>query len=278
MGRGLSLSVPTQASAAGLAADALPRFGHVAWWQAPVADGPAQEQAWLGEAATRGRPAAHLWQGAPGLVVPRRYTALPGWAEALARSPERVQVRASGGGLVPQGPGVWNLTLAWPAAAAVPQHTDAVYQAFCAKLAAALARVGVVATPQPVAGSFCDGRYNLAVRGAKLAGTAQAWRRLGGRPMVLVHAVLVTRADPAELTARANAFEAALGSGVAYRAEALTSVARAAPGGPDPVRTERRVLESLAEQFAEVVPPTTGGPPADSVMPTTSTETTHGPA
>lgn len=228
----------------------LPRFAFVTIHEDPLAAGITAEGEWLQRCAATGRAVAHLWQGPAGLVVPRRYTALPGWAAAFAALPPgAVQVRASGGGLVPQGPGVWNLSLAWPAPGATPTDTDAVYRALCEALAAAFARLAIVATPQPVSGSFCDGRYNLAVHGRKLVGTAQAWKRVAGVPLVLAHAVIVVTADPVELTVRANAFEDLLGSGTRYRAEALTSVAREAPG-PD---IESRCLQMLAEQFARIV-------------------------
>ena len=75
-----------------------------------------------------------------------------------------------------------------------------------------------------------------------------------------------TQRAPAELTARANAFEAALGSATRYRAGAVTSVALACGGhGPD---IEARTLSVLAEQFARVVAPRVFNPQ----------ETTHGPA
>ncbi|MBU6260558.1 MAG: lipoate--protein ligase, partial [Burkholderiales bacterium] len=157
----------------------------------------------------------------------------------------------TGGGPVPQGPGVWNLSLVWPAPAAVPTAADAVYRGLCARLAAALADLGLAAAPQPVAGSFCDGRYNLAVAGRKLAGTAQAWRRVDGVPMVLAQAVLIVDADPAALTARANAFEAALGTATRYRAEALTSVALASGRAG----IEDRMIEAVAERCARADAP-----------------------
>lgn len=262
----------------------LPPFGFVTVHREPLAGGIGHEAAWLATAAALGRASAHLWCAPTGLVVPRRYTSLPGWPAALAEAADgrhgELQVRSSGGGLVPQGPGVWNLSLAWPAPSATPSGTDAVYQGLCDALAGAFARLGLACAAQPVEGSFCDGRYNLAVHGAKLVGTAQAWRRVAGVPMVLAHAVIVVRADPAELTARANAFEAALGSGTRYRAEAITSVALAAAatpargpespaagrgiighdhgtehGLPSGREIEARTLTVLAEQFARVVPP-----------------------
>lgn len=212
----------------------------------------------MADAAHGERAVAHLWQGTPGWVVPRRCTALPGWAAVAARHGSALQVRRSGGALVPQGPGIWNLSLAWPAADATPADMHAVYAALCDALVAAFARLDVMATPQPVQGSFCDGRWNLAVRGRKLAGTAQAWRRFGARQVVLAHALIVVSADPAALTASANALEAELGHGTPYRADALTSLARetqASHVAHDIIALEARTLEVLAEQFARVVPP-----------------------
>jgi len=136
-----------------------------------------------------------------------------------------VHVRSSGGGLVPQGPGLWNLSLLWRTAQSEPVQADAVYRALCALLERTLAALGVAASPQAVEGSFCDGRYNLAANGRKLVGTAQAWRRAQGVPVVLAHAVIVLDADPAALTAATNAFEEGLGQARRYREDALTSVA-----------------------------------------------------
>lgn len=247
------------------AAVTLPTFGFVTVHRQPLATGVTHEADWLAASAALGLASAHLWTAPTGVVVPRRYAALPGWAAVAADGRQgEVQVRASGGGLVPQGPGVWNLSLAWPAPSASPTGTDAVYRGLCQALATAFARLGLAATPQPVEGSFCDGRYNLAVNGRKFVGTAQAWRRVGGVPMVLAHAVIVVSADPAALTARANAFEAALGTPTRYRADALTSVALAAGG----VDIEARTLTVLAEQFARVVPPRVFNPQ----------EARHGPA
>lgn len=230
----------------------LPPFGFVCVHERPLADGIACEAEWMAGAAQRERAVAHLWQGTPGWVLPRRVTALPAWPAVQAAHGPALQLRASGGGLVPQGPGLWNLSLAWPAGQATPADMHAIYAALCEALAAAFARLGVRTAPQPVPGSFCDGRWNLAARGRKLVGTAQAWRRFGAAQGVLAHALIVVSADPAGLTARANALEAELGHGRPYRAEALTSLAREAPAIAG---LEARTLEVLAEQFARVVPP-----------------------
>ncbi len=237
----------------------LPRFGFVTVHQRPLADGIAAEAEWMEAAAASGRAAAHLWSGEPALVVPRSCTAQPGWAAAAQA--QRVLVRASGGGVVPQGPGIVNLSLVWRGETGAPVGTEALYGELCDALAAALARLGIAATPQPVQGSFCDGRFNLAVAGRKLVGTAQSWRRIAGQPVVLAHAVIVVSADPQALTERANAFERDLGSGRQYIADALTSVALAwqqAHGQPTPPDDlQARLCSALAEQFARVVPPCT---------------------
>lgn len=238
--------------------DALPVFGFVACHGEPLADGVAKEPGWMAHSAATGRAAAHLWQGVPGFVVPRAYERAPHWHSACTEAAAwgwPVQVRGSGGGLVPQGPGVLNLSLVWPAPAGAGPgpRFEPVYRALCGRLAAALARVGVSAAPSAVPGSFCDGRYNLAVRGAKLAGTAQCWRRVAGVPLVLAHAVLLVDADTTALTQRCNQLEAALGHPQRYRAEAVTSVAQALQQPAADLPT--RVQQAVAQQFARVLPP-----------------------
>jgi lipoate-protein ligase A len=230
----------------------LPPFGFVCVHEHPLAAGIEREAEWMAAAAHGERAVAHLWQGTPGWVVPRRTTALAHWDDVAAHHGSALQVRRSGGGLVPQGPGIWNLSLAWPAAGATAADMHAVYAALCEALAAAFARLGVRATPQAVQGSFCDGRWNLAVHGRKLVGTAQAWRRFGAQQVVLAHALIIVGADPVALTDRANALEAELGHDRPYRADTLTSLAREAH---DLIDLEARTLEVLAEQFARVVPP-----------------------
>jgi lipoate-protein ligase A len=181
-----------------------------------------------------------------------------------------VQVRASGGGLVPQGPGVWNLSLVWAAPGSTPSATDEIYRALTGALAAALARLGIVASAQAVAGSWCDGRFNLAVEGRKLVGTAQAWRRVAGRPVVLAHAVIVATARPDALAEAANRFEAASCGAPRYRSEAMTSVAEAwrlAHGdAPPAAEIEARLLQAVAEQFARLATPRVAPPAAATTM------------
>jgi lipoate-protein ligase A len=241
----------------------LPPIGFVTVHERPLADGIAAEAEWMASAAATGGAAAHLWRGEPGLVVPRSCTTLPCWPAAAKA--HRVLVRASGGGVVPQGPGLLNLSIVWRTdanavaiAGGAPSGTEAIYRAMCDRLADALARLGIAAAPQAVEGSFCDGRFNLAVAGRKLVGTAQSWRRVAGTRVVLAHAVIVVDADPQALTEAANAFERDLGSGRRYRAEVLTSVAlawqqahRRAPA----LDLEARLSAALAERFSCLLVP-----------------------
>jgi lipoate-protein ligase A len=230
----------------------LPRFATLEHHAMPLADGIAAERGWAQVVTAGSGPQAHLWQGQPGWAVPASYARAAGWADwqaQCARAGTPVHVRSSGGGLVPQGPGLWNLSLLWRTAQSEPVQADAVYRALCALLERTLAALGVAASPQAVEGSFCDGRYNLAANGRKLVGTAQAWRRVQGVPVVLAHAVIVLDADPAALTAATNAFEEGLGQARRYREDVLTSVAaeaiRAGQGEPGPGGWAGRLAQAL---------------------------------
>ena len=264
----MHLVSPTLDPAPPRTAGRLPTFGFVTVHERPLADGIVQEAAWLVQSARTGRATVHLWRGAPGLVVPRRYERLPRWHAACAAAAARgwpVQVRASGGGVVPQGPGVLNLSLVWPAPQSAPTETEALYRALAGELAAALARLDLRATAQPVEGSFCDGRFNLAIDGRMCIGSAQAWRRVGGVPMVLLHAVIVVSADPVALTDAANALEAEAGGELRYRASVLVSLSQAwcaahAAAAP-PADFDDQVVRVLAERWARIVPPRIHEPP-----------------
>lgn len=219
-----------------------------AWAQVlcpPVALDGGIELQWL-EAALAGQATAALWIGQTGLVAPLAYRRHAQLDEACGQSSAQgwpVRLRRSGGGVVPQGPGILNITLAYPCAGTAGDMAEPVYAHLCQLLTNALTRLGIAAFPGSVQGSFCDGRFNLAVNHQggtrKIAGTAQYWRRASGRQAVLAHALLVVDADPAQLSAQANRFEDALGSGRQYDANALTSVAEcwrlAHPGSGSPV-------------------------------------------
>ena len=237
----------------------------------------AAEQALLSLAA-QGSPVAHLWEAPRSLVVPRSYQRFASLEDARAEFARRgcpVFLRMSGGGLVPQGPGILNLSLAYQVRGTVGEMSEAVYRHLCELLRKALGTLGLETHWQKVEGSFCDGRFNLAWGPAqdarKIAGTAQYWRRLeaasedAGSPLhvVLAHAVLLVSADPEEINRRANAFEEAIGSTKRYLAERVVSVQQAlceaGRGSSMPAdRLDREVIAALRACVTEADP--IGGP------------------
>lgn len=236
---------------------------------------PLQDELALLELAAQGRQVAKLWEAPLSLVVPRtylRHAALETARADFARQGCPVFLRMSGGGLVPQGPGILNLSLAYAVGRPPGALSDAVYLHLCEVIGKALQSLEVDTHWQAVAGSFCDGRYNLAWgpsdAARKIAGTAQYWRRApaamqspdGQRHLVLAHAVLLVTADPGPINARANAFEAAIDSGRHYDAGKVVSVreARSAQGldVDDDAALMAQVSAALQQTVARTPPPT----------------------
>ncbi|MGB6006889.1 lipoyl protein ligase domain-containing protein [Castellaniella sp.] len=207
--------------------------------------GPLADEALLAQAADG--PVACLWQAPQGLVVPRTYAARPGFAEAQAAFAALgwpIHVRQSGGGVVPQGPGILNVSLARVFTGRPLDHSDALYQHLCSLIAAALLFSGIDARAQAVEGSFCDGRYNLAVGtpARKVVGTAQLWRRVPASAALaddhpepaagpaaehqigLAHALVLLQCDTPAATAQANALEIALRNTRRYDANKVLSL------------------------------------------------------
>ena len=219
----------------------------------PTLDAPSEtfsgeppELDWLADALD-GRARAVLWRAAPGLVVPlsyRRHATLDAACAASAADGWPVWLRRSGGGAVPQGPGIVNLSLVYPVQGTPGDRAEAVYAHLCGVIGRALASFGIDARAAEVKGSFCDGRFNLAVAGRKIAGTAQYWKRRGERHAVLAHALLLVNADLDGLTERLNRFESALDSPRRYDATVLTSLRRESPGA-DLGRLPAALAESL---------------------------------
>ena len=222
--------------------------------------------------AASGRCVAHLWEAPLSLVVPRSYQRFATLERARAEFEERgcpVFLRMSGGGLVPQGPGILNLSLAYPVRGTVGGLSEVVYRHLCAILVKALGTLGLQTHWQTVDGSFCDGRFNLAWGPSgdarKIAGTAQYWRRVeavsqgSSSPLhvVLAHAVLLVSADPEEINQRANAFEDAIGSGKHYLSARVVTVqqALAATSGVSADRLNDQVVSALHACVAAATPP-----------------------
>ena len=167
---------------------------------------------------------ARVWENARCLVVARSDQRLPRFAAAataLAAAGWPVVVRESGGSAVPQGPGILSLSLAFRPAPDARCSIESIYDALCGPLESALARLGVASTRGEVPSAFCDGRYDVAVLGRKIAGTAQRWRAGPAGPSpergaVLAHALLLVDVERAEATDAVNRFYAAAGGCLLY--------------------------------------------------------------
>lgn len=221
---------------------------------------PDVEARLLERAQAVGGAVVDVWEPPCSLVVPasyRRYERFDALALRFAAKGWPVAVRRSGGGLVPQGPGVLNLSLAWPTRAELGAVMESVYLRLGAVLQQAIAPWSRQAGLQPVEGSFCDGRFNLAIGGRKIAGTAQGWRRLtDGRSLVLAHACLLVAADLPMLVERANAFEAQLGSDRQYRLDTLDNLLPAALRADAAARAAAlRAVGQALRQAAEAAGP-----------------------
>lgn len=195
----------------------------------------AIEQHLLDSAAV-GAPAACVWEPSASLVVPstyQRFERFPMLCERFDLRGWPVSVRRSGGGLVPQDCGVVNVSLAWRTRADMATGMSLVYEALCELLQDAVSPFDIDLNAQAVDGSFCDGRFNLAMGGRKVVGTAQYWQRLSKTEhVVLAHACVMVRADLALLTLRANEFESQLGSDRFYDQDAIANLVGDGPHEP----------------------------------------------
>lgn len=215
------------------------------------------------QAVSRG-PVASIWQARQGLVIPRTYargTDFEAVCADFAAAGWPVAIRHSGGGVVPQGPGVINVSLAWAVEGRPLDHADSAYGLLCSIMASALRSCGVTALPRAVDGSFCDGRFNLACirdgQPQKIAGTAQLWRRQvmpdgeGYRQVVLAHGLLLIACDIDAITARANALEQALGHERRYLPERAVSMHTLMQAPPENDVLVNRVKDALRRELEQ---------------------------
>lgn len=196
-----------------------------------------------------------FWRSEPAIVVPRPATRWPGFAEAaraMAGLGWPVVLRGTGGGLMPQAPGLLNVAVSFRAHPSPTFGIDAAYRLFCAPLIEALARLGVEAGCGAVPGSLCDGAFNLVGGGRKLAGTAQRWRSLPGGTggvAILAQAVILCRADLEVLSAVANEFYRSCGLSSRVVAERHVTLAQLLPA----LATEARVEGLMSRLATEIV-------------------------
>lgn len=155
-----------------------------------------------------------LWQCPAALVAPKKMTANPAFgsaADVMERAGWPVHLRATGGDVTPQGPGIVNVTHAYSVQRAAEFSIAAEYDRLCRPIEAAL---GPGASRGWRAGAFCDGAYNVQLIGRKFAGTAMRFRpvrRSKGRVAVMAHALMLIKPPAPEAILALNRFLTLLG-------------------------------------------------------------------
>ncbi|WP_425091410.1 lipoyl protein ligase domain-containing protein [Tropicimonas sp. S265A] len=150
-----------------------------------------------------------LWQSPQSLVAPRKLSKLPGYEAVcadLARAGWPVSLRATGGDVTPQGPGIINVSHVYATRPGQGFGIEEGYNALCTPIEAALG-AGASRGWQP--GAFCDGAHNVQWNGLKFAGTAMRFKRCAvdkGRQAILAHALMLIAPPPPEAIEALNRF------------------------------------------------------------------------
>ncbi|WP_417425653.1 lipoate--protein ligase family protein [Hoeflea sp.] len=203
-------------------------------------------------AAGRRSAAALLWSCETALVAPSRMSSFSGFDDACtgaANAGWPVHLRATGGDLVPQGPGVVNLTLVFRGPRSATPSLEAAYQRLTAPICEALSEAGVSSCHAPVSGAFCDGRFNVTVAGRKFAGTAQRWRPMASGHAVQAHALMLMRTPDETTITTLNHFYRGCGIDRVIDAGAHVGLHDLVPTGSGDDE-ERRFLERVAAVVA----------------------------
>jgi|GEM_PF-1428612 len=218
----------------------------------------------LGKAVARFQrpPVIRLWQSAnqPGISVSRKDVATASGQRAkeiLEAEGWDVVVRETGGTAVPQGPGVLHISFILPRTQQ-QVTTDAFYRLLCWPLLDWLQTLGLTARTGELAGSYCDGTYNVLVNQRKLVGTAQAWRGgLAGLAArhpgyILAHAHLVIEYDLTAAVRCINRFYELAEATYRVLPHTSTSLTQELPNHfppNSPVETARSVADQLADFY-----------------------------
>ncbi|RMQ48646.1 hypothetical protein ALQ04_01959 [Pseudomonas cichorii] len=187
------------------------------------------------------------------LVMPRRMSRLPGFAEAsavLADSGWPVLLRETGGEPVPQSCATVNIALVYaqPGTDSDRDRIETAYRRLCQPLLDLLTGLGGHASLGEVEGAFCDGRFNVNLDGRKMVGTAQRWRQSqgGSRPVVLAHGALLLDNERQQMVAAVNRFNELCGLESRVRAQSHIALHEAFPEHPD-------VLERLNQSYRQML-------------------------
>jgi lipoate-protein ligase A len=172
-------------------------------------------------------PTARVWRNHQAVVMPHWRLRTVEEREVVDRHGAGWPLcgRSSGGGVVVHDGGTLNLSLVFPLRSLGEPSIEAAYALWFDVVGETLRDAyDVIVSPAEVADAFCKGRWDAAVAGRKLAGTAQARRR----GAVVVHGTILVDVDAAEyvsLVARAEAAAGIAGRSSAYDPSTVVSLA-----------------------------------------------------
>jgi lipoate-protein ligase A len=179
-------------------------------------------------------PDLRLWANQRCIVASRGQSVMPHFERARADSNEAgwpVVMRRSGGTAVVHRPGILNVTWRRWLPTQSQAWLTAGYEAFLKLLIDAVGRLGLQCDHGPVAGSHCDGRFNLRHRGRKLAGTAAYSGVVAGARYCVFHASITVSGSIEEDLAAITRFEHGLGLQRTYDASAHASLSELVAAG-----------------------------------------------
>lgn len=168
-----------------------------------------------------------LWTSPQSLVSPKKLSALPAFGRAarhMAAEGWPVHLRATGGDVTPQGPGIVNVTHVYTYPSGRAFDIQAAYGRLCGPIERAL---GTRASTGWQPGAFCDGAYNVQWNGQKFAGTAMRFRPCRAHKSshtVLAHALMLFQPPTPPAIAAINTFLRLLGEPRVIKPEAHTGL------------------------------------------------------
>jgi octanoyl-[GcvH]:protein N-octanoyltransferase len=171
-------------------------------------------------------PTLMVWRCKPALLVTRSETRLPhfdGAAAEMQAAGWPVLLRKSGGGACPVGSGTVQVSMIEVAFSGATMKAK--YAVLSKLIQSTLCFFQIVSRIGSVAGAYCSGSYDLAVKGKKIAGMSQHWfRNRCGIHCVVTAASINIEEPPDVLAGVVNRFYDCAGSPLRCQAAALTNM------------------------------------------------------
>ncbi|WP_295871070.1 hypothetical protein [uncultured Zhongshania sp.] len=193
----------------------------------PAELGLARDEEYFAACAKNATAVMRVWRCEQALIATPKEQRGANFSAACAQLAARdwpVHVRRSGGSCVPQGPGVLNFSMIYPAP--VTEGIEESYDLLCKFLIGLFSQLGINAEVGDVPGSFCDGRFNLQVDGQKIVGTAQRRKPIKQTEnvAVLAHACILLDLDLDTATGGINQLYELIGDQGRFEVGACTTV------------------------------------------------------